>query len=124
MWKCPKLHLYWSGVVNTINKVFQVSIPTDPKPCLLGILDELLIKEHSKQASARALFQAQIIRHWKATDSPTLKVWIAQMEDTLRLEKYIYQHKGRPHKFNKLWDPWLDSPGLSPVDLVLDRMLL
>lgn len=39
-WRCPKLHPYWVGVLNT-NKVFQTSIPLKPKPCLLGILDDL-----------------------------------------------------------------------------------
>lgn len=40
LWRYPKLHLYCTR--GTINKV---NIPTDPKPCLLGILDELPIEK-------------------------------------------------------------------------------
>lgn len=63
-----------------------------------------------------------IHRHWKAVDPPTVTEWIAQIRDTLRLEKFIFQHKGRSGKFDKLWAPWLDTPGLSPVDLALDKL--
>lgn len=122
--RCPKLHLYWAGVVATINKAFQVAVPMDSKPCILGILDDLSIEHIPKQAISRALFQARklILRHWRGTEPPTLQEWITQMGDTLMLEKYIFQHRGRPEKFNTLWSPWLDTPALSPVELVLDRL--
>lgn len=121
----PKLHLYWA-VADTITRSFQVTIPIDSRPCILGILDDIPIKEKPKQAIARAFFQVgkHILRHWKAVEPPTLKEWISQMGDTLSLEKYIFQHIGCSHKFNDMWDSWLNSPGLSPVDLVLDRLLM
>lgn len=92
LWRCPKLHLYCSGVLSTINKVFQVTVPADPKNCILGILDEFIIEDHSKLAIARALFQTHllILRHWKTVEPPTLKERIPQMGNTLWLEKYIY----------------------------------
>lgn len=83
------------------------------------------MEDNARQAVARALFQAckLILRHWKATEPPVLKEWIAQMRESIRMEKYVFQHRGRPGKFERLWMPWLDTPGLSPVDLVMDRML-
>lgn len=56
LWRCPKLHLFWTGVVNIINSIFQVNIQMNPKPCLLGTLDDLPIEDIPKQAIARALF--------------------------------------------------------------------
>lgn len=92
LWTCSKLHLYWTGVVNTINRVFHVGIPIDPRPCLLGILDDPSIEDIHKQAIGRVLFQARrlIFRHWKATECTTLREWMNQIGDTLRLEKYIF----------------------------------
>lgn len=126
LWRCPKLHRYWTGVVSTLNSAFQVTVQMDTKPFLLGIVDDIPTGDDQKQAIARALFQARklILRHWKAVVPPALREWLAQMGDTLRLEKYIYQHRGRPQKFDKLWSPWLDTPGISPIDLVMDRLLL
>lgn len=87
--RCPKLHLYWKGVVATINRVFQINIPLDPKLCILCILDDLPVEDDPKQAITRALFQARklILRGWKVTEPPTLKEWVTQMGATLRLEK-------------------------------------
>lgn len=65
LWRCPKLHLYWGKVLDTLNRVFQVIIIQDPKSCLLGILDNIQVEEVTKQAIAWALFQARniILRH-------------------------------------------------------------
>lgn len=46
------------------------------------------------------------------------------MGNTIRLEKYIYQHRGSTKNFEKIWDPWLAIPGLAPVDLIIDRLLV
>lgn len=125
LWRCRKLHLYWRGVVATINRAFQVGVPLDPKQCILGILDEHITEENPKQAITRALFGARklILSHWKATEPPTLKEWVTQMRVTLRLEKYIFQHRGCPGKFDPVWSSWLNTAGLAPVDLIQDRIL-
>lgn len=101
-------------------------IPNDLKQYILGILDGLPIDNNPKQAIPRALFQARILilRGCKATEPPTVKEWINQMGVTLHLKKYIFQHRGRPGKFGALWSSWLNTPGLSPVVPILDRLLL
>ena len=48
LWRCPKLHLYWSQVLDTLTRVFQTTIPADPKHCLLGILDALPLEDVCK----------------------------------------------------------------------------
>lgn len=125
LWRSPKRHLYWRGVLVTINWAFQFDVPLDPKQCILGILEDHITEENPKQAITRALFQTRklIFRHWKATEPPTLNEWVTQMGVTLRLEKYIFQLRGHPGKFNLVWSPWLNTPGLAPVDLILDRIL-
>lgn len=45
IWQCPKLHLYWRGVITTINKVFPVQLPEEPKQCLLGTLLDLPVDD-------------------------------------------------------------------------------
>lgn len=96
------------------------------KPCILGLLDILPIEDIPKQAIGRALFQApkQILLHWKDVNPPSLKEWIAQMEDMLCLEKYFFQCRGSLCKFDKSWSSWLHTPGMSPADLILDLLLM
>lgn len=77
LWRCLKLHRYWRKVLDSLNRVFQV-ILADRKPCVLGILDHLLVEDVTNKAIARALFQARklILRRWKSTDPPSTKEWI------------------------------------------------
>lgn len=112
LWKCPKLHIYWKEVVGIINRVFQIQLVEHSKLCLLGIIDEVTVEETSRLAIARVLFQARklILRHWKSTDNPTVKEWLTQMGDTIRLEKCIYQH----NKIRKNVGIMASSPWFSP----------
>ena len=125
LWRCPKLHRYWSEVLATLNSVFQTSVPLDPLCCLLGVLEGSIAEETTRVAFARALFQARklILIHWKSREPPSVKVWVQHVGKTLLMEKYIYQHRGNAGKFFRLWDPWLATPGLSPVELVQERLL-
>ena len=125
LWLCPKLHIYWAGVTDTLNTVFQVLIPLDPKQCLLNLLDELEWEPLTREAITRALFMARklIMRHWISEEPPTVREWITALGSTLRMEKVIYQHRGCSGKFERLWDSWLGTPGLAPDDLVMDRIL-
>lgn len=42
LWPCPKLHRYWTGVLNTLIHVFKTSIPLDPTCCILGALEGVI----------------------------------------------------------------------------------
>lgn len=125
LWRCPKLHRYWHEVISTLNGVFQTTVPVDPMQCLLGVLDEVIPEEQTKVAVSRALFQARklILMAWKSAVPPSVKMWITHMGKTLIMEKYIYQHRGCPHRFERIWSSWLDTPGLSPRELVMTRLL-
>lgn len=72
---------------------------------------------HKREAAARALFQARrvILWHWKSADPPSNKEWVKRMGENLRLEKYIYQHKGRSHKFDNLWGSLAGYPRIEPA---------
>lgn len=61
----------------------------------------------TRTATKRALFQARktILMGWKSATPLTVKSWIEHTGDTLIQERYIYQHRGSPGKFEKLWGP-------------------
>lgn len=111
--------------MSTINKAFHINVPVDPKLCILGILD-MIQDVSAREAAARALFQAHklILVHWIFQTIPTLQMLVDQIGITLHYEKLIYLHRGNPFIFEKVWGGWLDTPGLAPVDLVLDGLLL
>lgn len=123
---CPKLQFYWTGIIHTINSTFQIAIPLDSKPCLLSILDGFIPDVHFREAVSRALFQARklLLQHWISQSPPTIEMWLANMRIPLQYERLIYQSRGNTNWFSKIWGCWLASPGLAPLDLVLNRLLV
>lgn len=107
LWQCPKLHHYWNKLLSPLNGIFQVSVPLNPINCLLRIFEEIIPEEMKRVAFSRALFQARkvILLEWKSATSPSFKTWVTHMGGSLILERYIYQHRGRLNKFEKLWSP-------------------
>lgn len=59
LWRYPKLHLHWRGVIITINSVFQASLTEDPGICLLSMVDESSLPENTFTPIVRVLFQAR-----------------------------------------------------------------
>lgn len=125
LWRCPRLHRYWNEIAGTLNGVFQTKVPTDPLCCILGVLEDVVPEEWTRVAFSRALFQARklILMGWKSTLPPTSNSWIAHMGQTLIREKYIYQHRGCLGRFERIWSKWFDTPGLSPREHVMSRLL-
>lgn len=119
------MHIYWAGVVNTVNSIFKVSLPLNPRACLLGVLKEYDWEVHTREAIHRVLFQARklIMVHWKSEDPPSIRERIHNIGEVLRMEKLIYQRRGSTQRYERLWALWLDAPGLALVDLIMDRLL-
>lgn len=112
-------------MVGTLKGVFQTKVPIDHICCMLGILEEVIPEELIRAAFSRALFQARklILMGWKSTLPPTSASWITHMGNTLIMEKYIYQHRGCPGRFEHIWSHWLETPGLSPKEVVMSGLL-
>lgn len=91
----------------------------------MGALEEYDWEVYTREAIHRVLFQARklIMVHWRSEDPPSIREWIHNIEELLCMEKLIYQHRGSTWKYERLWAPWLATPGLGPVDLVIDRLL-
>lgn len=124
MWRCPKLHCYWGDVTDTISSVFQIRVPLDPLICILGAIDEEIYPPPNNIAIIRLLYLARklVARFWLSVNVPTKKQWIEQVNYILIREHLTYQHRNASRKFNSIWQPWLNSPGLAPPQLIMHRI--
>lgn len=93
--------------------------------CLLGALEIPSLTPSSHIAVLRLLFIARkaIARHWITPRIPSGRQWLEQVNRLLIREKLTYQHRNVLKKFYTMWQPWLDTPGLGPTQLVMDRLL-
>lgn len=92
LWHWPKLHWYWSGVLSTLNWVFQTAVPLDLICCLLGVLEKPIREETGYSSLCSCLISGQERDSWKLATPPTIKTWVTHMGNTLLIEWYIYQH--------------------------------
>lgn len=124
MWDCSALQGFWREVVNTINTVHGLQLMPDPKLCILGITDTPDPDSPIAISLARMLFQARklVAQHWIRPSPPALREYINRMNNVIRLEKAVYSKRKVLHKYEALWGPWLDTPGLPSAILLLDRV--
>ena len=105
--------------------MYQVRVPLDPIVCILGAVDEEVYPPPINIAVIRLLYLArkQIARFWLSPHVPTKKQWIDQVNLIIVREHYTYQHRNASKKFNSIWQPWLETPGLAPPRLIMTRLL-
>lgn len=125
-WHCPKLVRYWKGVLARITSVFTVPIDATPLTCILGHVEDLATGDEGKLAIARVLYMARklIAQHWLDSSPPTIKEFEDKVNWLISMEKGIYLKRGTISKFEKIWSSWLDTPGLAPIQLTRDRVLV
>lgn len=100
----PKLQRYWSKVINSINRIWKLTLMVDPKMCLLGWLDEELYTSYTYTAILRVLFIATklIARKWLSVLPPTHAEWVNAINVTLLKEKLTYKYRGSTQKFENI----------------------
>lgn len=101
LWKCPKLFRYWSEVLDTINKIFNLGLKMDPKLCILGVGVSLGRGNIKFKAVLRCLFQARkvIAQRWQAEKPPSKDDWFRTVSETVWKEKVVYARRGNIKEF-------------------------
>lgn len=126
LWECPRIGQFWTEVLRLIETVFGVVLDPQPKLCILGLIDEIVSPQPRYLGVSRMLFQARklLAFHWIDPSPPTVTEYIKRMNHILRLEEGVYKKRNALHKFERIWGPWLESPGLPSGPLLHSRMFL
>lgn len=111
IWKCPKLYRYWTEILDTINKIFKLSLKMHPKLCIMGVGERL--GNIKNKVVLRCLFQAKklIAQRWQAEKPPSKEDWFKTVTETIWKEKVVYARRGNLKEFKKIWLPWLEEVG-------------
>lgn len=117
-WSCTILRPVWSALISYLNQIYGISLPTSPRVCVLGILDDSLGDDFLRIALQRLLYQARklIAAHWLDPHVPTQREFLEKVRYVIRMERGVYLKRGALSKFDKLWDTWITAHGLSFTD--------
>lgn len=110
IWSCPVIQDYWSQIVKFLHDHMGSPIQLDPKLCLLGLLPDTMARPTATLLS-ETLFSARklIAKHWMRTTSPAVQDWLRDVNTSLPYKKVLYNHRGCPKKYYKVWGKWLES---------------
>lgn len=125
MWRCPKLVRYWTLVLDTINKVFRVSIQRTPQVYVLGWLDREFFPSQVCTVRSDLLFIAwkRNAQRWIFKTPPTRSPWVSTVSKVIQMEHIVYQHRGNLGKLRKIWDKLLNTMEVYSLQLVRKRLL-
>lgn len=123
LWRCPKLYRYWTDILNTLNSVFGVSLQLDLKLCFLGYMEFEFVPPAIQIVVRQCLFHSHKSRaqKWLSSLTPSYSEWLKALNSTLVGEKLTYARRRCVMKFNTLWKPWIDAPGLVLGYVNVDR---
>lgn len=123
---CSELRVFWTEVLDLVKRVHGLQLSPSPRTCNLGILDTLDSDSQNMLSISRMLFQSWklVAQHWIRLVPPSIREYVCRMNNIIRLEKAVYVKRNAHHKFEALWGPWLDTPGLPSPILLLNRFRL
>lgn len=73
----------------------------------------------------RLLYLARklVAQYWMSPVVLTKKQCVNYVNSLLLREQLTFHHHNALHKFDLIWQNWLNTPGLAPQILVMDRLL-
>ena len=105
---CSKLNYYWTEIFKVISEVLKIRLDPDPKLIILGILDSNLVLTGNQRNFfdyCLIIGKKIILKFWKGTLSPTIKMWAAEMLETLQLERIRFVLLDKYNTFEQIWSP-------------------
>lgn len=111
LWLCPVIDGYWQQVVVTLSLPSSIPVPCHPRICQLGILNEEQWPKYTRILLWEMLFIARkaIALEWNWSAPRSIRQWIRMVNHLLPYEKLIFEHRGCPGKYSKVWDVWCSS---------------
>lgn len=101
---CTKLQGFWTYIFTWMSKILAVKI----NPIIFGSSKDInKLRPPQRQFVAYGLLIAKklVLLFWKDKETPTLKMWITNLMDTLHLERIRFAINNKLEDFNKIWHP-------------------
>lgn len=113
IWECPRIQPYWESILNIVTQVTGVTLKPNAKRCLLNIWEPTDLNQAMRKWVTLGLMQARrnIAQHWGAVLPPTRLQWCKDMDNNMITERTVYQHRGCPQKWKKVWGRWNNYRG-------------
>lgn len=106
--ECPRVRIYWINIFKSVSEILQTQLEPDPFIVILGVSDDTMKLTNAQQCFlSYSLITARrlLLMHWKKKETPSTKMWLSDLTNTLHLERIRYAHTDRLPYFEKVWSP-------------------
>lgn len=92
-----------------LSNILGWTVPLSPLPLLLGVMESLDGSRTDKLFLGVATMVAKrdIAVAWKDPASPPITKWRKEVDWCAMQEKPVYEARGCPAKYGRIWDKWL-----------------
>ena len=117
LWDCPHIQRFWAELLECMGEVLDCTLQPSPKWCLLNIWTPLDINRMERIWTTLGFIVAKrnIVRLWGAINPPRLQDWKQDMDWSMLAEKTIYEGRGCPRKWEKIWVSWNNYRGYDHI---------
>lgn len=107
MWDCPSIEKFRRDVLHLIHKVYEISLPPQPKLCVLGLIGYVVCPRPKFLGVSRMLFQARklLVFHWIQPSPPSIGEYKTRLNHILRLEEGVKKKGMHPTNLTAYGDP-------------------
>ncbi|XP_055494220.1 uncharacterized protein LOC129698878 isoform X1 [Leucoraja erinacea] len=108
---CTKLNTFWSDIFDIFTKLFKSRIEPKTEWIIFGIIgeDTNLNKDQNVFFNYGLIIGKKLIlKFWKNTTTPTVKMWIRNMMDIARLEEMRLRLIDKYDQFLRSWSLFID----------------
>lgn len=90
-WTCKEIQSFWRLVHDTMQKMFKINIPHDPRLYLLNMTS--LLKKYDEKRWWRVLLycitaaRIEVAKRWKMDKIPSWDIWMQKIEEYRDLDK-------------------------------------
>ncbi|KAJ1155451.1 hypothetical protein NDU88_008181 [Pleurodeles waltl] len=108
VWSCSTINTYWKMISREISLTLQVDMELTPLTSLLGVMGDSGLRRAERTLLGVACLVAKrdIVADWKANKAPALTKWKRGMDWCAQSEKLVYEARGCPNKYHKIWGRW------------------
>lgn len=107
LWECPVISAFWSSVLSYMQGWLSCNLPKSPRLCLLGDKSEVpMLNKHTFRVLNTALVTCArlILKFWKDSHAPTLKMWKERMTENSACEKMLGRLQCTNETMKEQWD--------------------
>lgn len=106
-WECPIIQKFWGEIESLIQEITGEKLPKTPDTYLFHNIN-LSEKQYKRSVIPHLINAAKYLipKWWQRSECPTIREWVAKVENTYILEELYHLEQNKVETFRYVWKKW------------------